>query len=99
MRRSRLILAGLAVLLTAAGEPKGKPYMGGPDNWGEANRQTYAAQVVDPAPVYDTAVPETHAEHAGQAVARYRTDKVKIPDRAKTTDSAIGQSQARDGAR
>ncbi len=95
--RSRLILAGLALLLIAA-KPNGTPYMGGPDNVGEANRQTMAAMVVDPAPVYDTAIPETHAEHAGQAVARYRMDKVKIPDRVKTTDAGVAET-ARDGAK
>ena len=93
LRGASLIAA--AVLLIAA-KPSGKPYMGGPDNWGEANRQTMAAQVIDPAPVYDTAVPETHAEHAGQAVERYRTDRVKLPDRVKTTDAGVAET-TRDG--
>jgi type IV pilus biogenesis protein CpaD/CtpE len=62
--------------------------MGGQDNFGEANRQTFAAQVIDPVPIYGTAVPETHAEHAAQAIERYRTDKVKLPDRVKTGDGA-----------
>lgn len=66
----------------------GYPYMGGPDNFGEANRQTLAAQVVDPSPVYDTAVPTTSAEHAGQAADRYRTDKVKKPDKVRTSNSS-----------
>jgi hypothetical protein len=97
--RSRMIPAGAALLALAACQhgADGLPYMGGPDNVGEANRQTFAAQVVDPAPVYDTAIPETHAEHAGQAVARYRTDKVKLPDRVKTTDAGVSET-ARDGA-
>lgn len=91
--RSKLLIAGLALLLIAAGEPRqpnGKPYMGGPDNFGEANRQTMAAQVVDPAPVYDTLVPETSGHHAAEAINRYRTDKVKPPQREKTTESVGG---------
>lgn len=98
MRSKPLIAAAALALLSACttGAPDGKPYMGGPDNVGEANRMTFAAQVVDPAPVYDTAIPETHAEHAGQAVERYRTDKVKLPDRVKTTDAGVAET-ARDG--
>ena len=57
------------------------------DNFGEANRQTMAAQVIDPNPQYDTAVPASSAEHAAQAIERYRTDKVKQPDRIKTSTS------------
>ena len=64
--------------------------MGGADNFGEANRQTFAAQIVDPNPVYTTLVPETHAEHAGQAVERYRLDKVKKPDRQRTSNTSTG---------
>lgn len=55
------------------------------DNWGEANRQTMAAQIIDPTPEYDHANPTTSGEHAAQAIERYRTDKVKKPDKVKTT--------------
>ncbi len=58
------------------------------DNFGEANRQTMAAQVIDPNPQYDTAVPETSAEHAAQAAERYRTDRVKQPDKIQTSNSS-----------
>jgi hypothetical protein len=68
------------------------PYMGGPDNFGEANKQTMAAQVIDPNPTYDDPVPETHGEHAAQAVERYRTDKVKLPDRVRTTKSGVPET-------
>ena len=87
--RSDLALPILGALLLAGcatDGPNGYPYMGGPDNFGEANRQTYMAQVVDPTPVYDTAVPETHGEHAAQAIERYRTDKVKQPERTSTSE-------------
>lgn len=96
MRSKPLAIAALmgACLLAACqhGGPNGYPYMGGPDNFGEANRVTMAAQVIDPTPEYDTAVPEGHAEHAAQAVARYRTDKVKKPDKVRTSKTAAETS-------
>jgi len=78
-----LALAGCATTDTP-------PYMGGPDNFGEANRQMMAAQIIDPAPVYDYAVPETQAEHAVQAIDRYRNDKVKQPVKTSTTTTVTG---------
>ena len=93
--RSELPLAAAAslllLLLSGCATGDGQlPYLGGPDNFGEANRQTMAAQVVDPDPVYDTAVPQSSAEHAGQAIERYRLDKVKKPDRVRTSNSKSG---------
>jgi hypothetical protein len=86
-----------AVLLVAAlpasqaiAKPNGMPYMGGPDNFGEANRETMAAQIVDPNPVYADAVPASSAGRAGHAVERYRTDKVKKPERLRTSNSSVG---------
>jgi hypothetical protein len=75
----------------------GLPYMGGPDNFGEANRQTLAAQIIDPQPEYLSPVPVTSGEHAAQAVERYRTDKVKLPDRVKTTDAGVAEA-SREGS-
>lgn len=77
--------------------PRGYPYMGGPDNFGEANRVTMAAQVVDPSPEYDTGTPESSGEHAAQAAERYRTDKVKKPDKVRTSDTAFGDSSGGGG--
>lgn len=57
---------------------------------GEAYRQTMAAQIIDPAPRYEFADPETSGEHAQQAIERYRTDKVKRPDRVRTSN--VGNS-------
>jgi hypothetical protein len=74
----------------AAAKPNGYPYMGGPDNFGEANRETMAAQIIDPNPVYPDAVPATSAAHAGHAVDRYRTDKVKKPERQRTSSTSVG---------
>lgn len=58
--------------------------------FGEANRQTLMAQVIDPDPEYDTLVPPTSGEHAGQAAERYRTDKVKKPEKVKSTIGGSG---------
>ena len=72
--------ASAALILGAAGcTSPGDLKLGQADNWGEANRQTFAAQIINPAPEYDTAVPASSGEHAAQAVERYRTDKVKRP--------------------
>lgn len=88
--RKLAVLGGLAV--AACATPDKPIYMGGADNFGEANRQTMAAQIIDPAPDYDYAVPETSGEHAAQAAERYRTDKVKQPVRTSTTKSVTGGS-------
>lgn len=58
--------------------------------FGNAVRQTMAAQVVNPDPEYDTAIPSTEAVKAGAAVDRYRNDKVKQPDTIRTTDTKTG---------
>lgn len=90
---TKILIVGSAFALTACQTaPNGQPHLGGPDNFGEAYRQTIAAQIIDPAPIYDTPTPETHAEHAAQAVERYRTDKVKLPDRVKTTDAGVSEA-------
>ena len=58
--------------------------------FGEPNRQTMMAQVIDPDPQYADAVPPTSGEHAAQAIERHRTDKVKRPDRVRTTEGGSG---------
>lgn len=57
--------------------------------FGEANRQTMMAQVIDPDPVYDGPM-VTSGDHAAQAIERYRTDTVKQPDNIRTTDAGAG---------
>ena len=64
----------------------------GLDNFGEANRQTFAAQVIDPNPEYANAVPETSADHAALAAERYRKGQVKQPDKIRTSDLNTGGS-------
>jgi type IV pilus biogenesis protein CpaD/CtpE len=68
----------------------GLVYNTGPDTFGEANRQTMAAQIVDPAPVYETASAAGSGEHAAQAIERYRTDKVKKPEKLRTSNGIAG---------
>lgn len=92
--RSKLAPAALLMLSATLAACEHDPFAGrmAEDNFGEANRQTFAAQVIDPAPQYDTLVPETSAEHAGQAIERYRKDQVKQPDKVRTSDLATGSS-------
>lgn len=76
-----LLLAGCEHSLT---EPKDAA------SFGEPNRQTMLAQVIDPDPLYDTPTLPSSGEHAAQAIERYRTDKVKKPDKVRTTQGASG---------
>lgn len=76
-----LVLAGCETIY----EPQASKF-------GDANRMTMAAQVVDPDPQYDTLNPPTSGEHSGQAAERYRTDKVKKPVRTSSTQSSGGGS-------
>ena len=55
-----------------------------PADFGEANRQTYAAMIIDPDPEY-TEDMETSGEHASDAVERYREGTVKQPVSQRTT--------------
>ena len=59
--------------------------------FGEANRATFAAMVVNPDPEYDTAIPPTSAAHAAAAIERYRNDAVKQPVRQNTTSVSGGR--------
>ena len=54
-------------------------------NFGEANKATFAAQVVDPDVEYEYLDPATSGEHAGQAIDRYRKGTVKRPERVRST--------------
>lgn len=75
-----LVLAGCAQTHTANLEPID------PADFGEANRQTYAAMIIDPDPQYDGPM-ETSAEHAADAAERYREGEVKQPERVRSTES------------
>ncbi|NVE94178.1 hypothetical protein [Altererythrobacter lutimaris] len=89
----RRIIAGLlaATALTGCASVADKEFVGYQDpGFGEANRATYAAMVVNPDPKYDKPIPASSAEHAAQAIERYRTDAVKRPERVETTDIGGG---------
>lgn len=90
--RSRITLTAVAGLAALAGGCAGDEtaLRSTPAQFGEATRQTLAAQIVDPDPVYDTVVPPTSGDHANQAVERYRTDKIKQPKREVSTSAAGG---------
>lgn len=101
MRSERILALGATICLlvgcTADGTG-GLVYNAGPDTFGEANRQTMAAQLIDPAPVYETALAAGSGEHAAQAIERYRTDKVKKPDKVRTSDVTIGGTGSSSGS-
>ncbi|HSG55026.1 MAG TPA: hypothetical protein VLA45_06185 [Paracoccaceae bacterium] len=74
-----LLLAGCAATHSASvGEID-------PADFGEANRQTYAAMIINPDPQYSEPM-STSAEHAADAAERYRTDSVKQPERVSSTE-------------
>lgn len=62
--------------------------------FGEANRQTMLAQVVEPDNQYDSAVPPTSAGKAAQATERYRKDSVKKPERVRSTSVSSGSGSS-----
>jgi type IV pilus biogenesis protein CpaD/CtpE len=75
-----LLLAGCAATHSASvGEID-------PADFGEANRQTYAAMIINPDPQYLEPM-STSAEHAADAADRYRTDTVKQPEDVSTTQT------------
>jgi len=80
---ARIIVMTAAAALAAGGTPTDAPL-------GKAVRTTMAAQVVNPEPVYDDAIPTTDAAKAAAAVDRYRTDRVKKPDTIRTTSGEGG---------
>jgi hypothetical protein len=62
------------------------------DNWGEANRQTMAAQIIDPSPDYGDTPMLTSGDQVAGALARFRTGQVKQPERTKTSKTATSGS-------
>lgn len=79
-------LAALPLLAGCTGDlaSTGKPTSG----FGDANRQTMMAQVINPEPEYDTLVPPTSAQHAAKAAERYASDTVKQPENISTTEGS-----------
>jgi hypothetical protein len=91
-------IACLALLPLAAGCASVPSLYEEPDDakFGEANRQTMMAQVIDPDPVYEEPMVGS-GEHAAGAVERYRTDTVKEPESIRTTSSVSGGSGSGSG--
>lgn len=86
---SRLVPIAIIASLALAGCAQthtGSLEMIDPADFGEANRQTYAAMIVDPDPHYDEPM-ATSAEHAADAADRYREGEVKQPERIRSTES------------
>ncbi len=63
----------------------------GDSTFGEANRQTMMAQVVNPEPVYVDPM-TTSGEHAADAIERYRNNDVPDPTGESTTSGVTGGS-------
>lgn len=61
----------------------------GDSTFGEANRQTFMAQVVNPDPVYAEPM-TTSGDHAADAIERYRNDAVKEPETIRATEGMSG---------
>ena len=85
MNTKRMIVAGAAMLgLSACASTHNMDGALDPEAFGEANRQSYAAMVVNPEPVY-TEEMTASADKAADAVKRYNDDAVKQPDPVTST--------------
>ncbi|MFL0357713.1 hypothetical protein ACI5KX_14715 [Erythrobacter sp. GH1-10] len=91
MNTKSIAIVTVSALALSACAVSDKEFMGYQDpTWGDANRATMAAQVINPNPEYDTLVPETSAQNAVNAIDRYREGTVEQPERISTTES-IGE--------
>ena len=85
------VVLAMAISVSACATVEDQEWIGYQDpGFGEANRATYAAMVVNPDPEYNTPIPATSAEKAAQAIERYRNDQVKQPERISTTENVGG---------
>lgn len=84
----RKILLALPLALALAGcETGGMAGVHSASSFGDANRMTMMAQIIDPDPQYAEPM-QTSADHAAQAIDRFRADKVKKPDRIRSTQTS-----------
>ena len=88
-RTIALVLAAALALTGCANQYSPQEGYIDPAAFGEANRQTYAAMVIDQDPQYDEPLP-TSAEHAAAAIERYRQDAVKQPETMSSTQISGG---------
>lgn len=92
---SKLLIAVAGVALLSACQTGPLPQAGSLDAaWGEASKYNAAVQTINPEPVYTAqdAQPGGNGETMANAVKRYRTDKVKQTEPARTTSSQAGGS-------
>lgn len=86
-----LPIAGVALALAACTNNDGRlDLTQGDPTWGDANRATMAAQVVDPSPEYDTPIPPTSATNAVRAIDAYEAGDVEEVETISTTESISG---------
>ncbi len=90
---ARAVIVPVLVLTLAGCASNALTEKSGDLKFGDANRQTMMAQVINPDPVY-TEPAQTSGAHAADAVERYRTDTVKQPDPVSTTNSGTTQPQS-----
>ena len=88
IKRIALPLVVLSLAIAGCTTVADKEFLGYQDpGFGEANRATFAAMVVNPDPQYDTPIPETSAANAAAAIERYRNNEVEQPERVSTTEN------------
>lgn len=86
----RKVLLVLPLAVALAGCNQGEVASTGPvAQFGDANRMTMMAQVIDPDPQYAEPM-QTSAGHAAQAIDRFRADQVKKPERVRSTQTISG---------
>ena len=93
MNSRALLFAGTLILPLCACATADKEWLGHQDpTWGDANRATMAAQVINPNPEYETQIPPTSAANATNAIDRYREGRVEQPDRISTSETSDPQN-------
>ena len=92
IERKHMALLGLATLAVGACTNTDGRFdlTQGDPTWGEANRATMAAQVIDPSPEYENPIPPTSASNAVRAADAYRAGEVEEVERISTTESTDG---------
>jgi hypothetical protein len=92
-----VLLGGALALSACALDHSAKVGLIDPHDFGEANRQTYAAMIIDPNPQYATPM-AGNGQHAAAAIERYRKGEVKQPERVSSTTSSAGGSAGGSGS-
>lgn len=96
--KSSFALVGVALLLggcaTYGSQEAGKF---NPEDFGEANRMTFAAMIVDPDPEYDEPMVSS-GEVVADAVDAYRKGEVKEPQRVTSTVTGSGSGGGGSGS-